>query len=111
MGMHDCPEHGWQDGEMTCSHVSVAVYAQALETAGTPRPPVLRVQVDLVDDGSYMLDTFVCGECADKYSLPNDTPVTGAHWESETKFPKLELVCSACLGRWLGYFPGTKQDH
>jgi hypothetical protein len=92
MGVVICKEHGRQEGSLGCDHVLSAVRNNV-----HPKPTLIHFSVDLLNDGTTVLQHSVCSACAEQFHLVEGTRLTGEEWEEPGRLPRLDLLCRRCL--------------
>jgi hypothetical protein len=112
MGLVVCDTHGPQQGPLCCQHVLDGSYGRTSSqvTAADPRR-VAFLRIDLLDDGSEMVDVVVCQECALRFGRVTGEILAGRHFGDENALPWVCPVCTPCLERWTGHpTPGWTSD-
>ena len=105
MGAVDCKKHGLHvAGPSCCDHVRMAV---AHSTAFIPYGIY---RFDVFSDGTLVQPYMLCTECATKYGLSVDEPISAEVWESEYLFPYVCPTCSQCFAEWSATARRTSAD-
>jgi hypothetical protein len=94
MGAVACERHGTHPGLLSCDHVHEAV------SNSIPLASLDIYRVDLLDDGTQLIDHMLCGKCAAQFGLAPSEPIPSASWEDDRKFPYVCPVCAACFLEW-----------
>jgi len=95
VGAVDCKKHGLHvAGPSCCDHVRKAVaYSTAFIPFGVYR-------FDVLGDGTLVQPYMLCTECASKYGLSVDEPISVEIWESDDRFPYVCPTCAQCFAEW-----------
>lgn len=92
MGVHQCPKHGRQSGPLCCRHLVDAV------SAGSEVPkPLVPFELDLLDDGTEILQVIVCASCVAASRLHPNSVVSGEAWSAEGAYPWVCPTCHICV--------------
>ena len=92
MGKIVCERHGAHPGILCCDHVREAV------SKSQPIFSIDRYRVALSED--HLLEHLICVECAMRFSLSPQDPISEDVWEDEKRFPNVCPVCVACYSQW-----------
>jgi hypothetical protein len=99
MGIVLCERHGRQTGPFVCGHIGGDAHGVAGSENVSP-DSVLRLELDLLEDGGWLFETFVCRACAGKYGLANAKTIPADMIEDEERFPVVAPACEKCLAAW-----------
>jgi hypothetical protein len=91
MGLVRCSRHGDQIGPLTCDHIHSEHHAIPDEIEA-----FVQFQIDLVDDGSVLLDAALCANCAKTVPVSSGETVSGRRSE-ERDFPYVAPICGLCF--------------
>lgn len=103
MGRVLCDRHGGQQGPLSCQHVLDGSDGVESPVASADPHAVVFLRVDLLDDGSEMLDVALCRECATRFARETGEVLAGRYFGDEGALPWICPVCNPCLERWTGH--------
>ena len=107
MGMVACGRHGHQTGPLACGHIGDDAHGIPGSTRVPPQS-VLRLDLDVMEDGSDLLEHSFCRACAEKYGLANLKTIPHDIWGSDDRFPYVAPVCELCFSDWSRGPPATE---
>jgi hypothetical protein len=99
MGMVLCKRHGGQTGPLVCEHIGRDAHGIA-DSAKVPADSSLRLELDLLEDGTELLEHFFCRECVNTHGLSTMKTIPHDLWGSQDKFPFVAPVCGKCFSEW-----------
>ena len=103
MGLVRCEEHGEQQGPLCCQHVLDGSYGQGPSPPKTDPGALAALRIDLLDDGSEMLDIVICRECAVRFGRSNGEVLASNYFGDDQALPWICPTCKPCLERWTGH--------
>ena len=95
-----CGRHGGQTGPMVCEHIGRDAHRMA-GSMKVPADSVLRLYLDVLEDGAEQLEHFFCPECASRYGLTSMKRIPHEVWDSKDRFPDVAPVCRECFREWM----------
>ncbi len=98
MGKVICTKHGGIMGVLSCEHVERGTI-QPLQ-----RISFAKYRIDVLGDGTELLDTLICVSCATRFQLSPSEIVPAEVFENENRFPYVAPSCPTCIAE------GTSQD-
>jgi len=100
MGMVSCERHGGQTGPLVCEHIGRVAHGIA-GSAKVPVDSILRLELDVLEDGTELLEHYFCRECVDKHGLATMKTIPHDLWGSQDRFPYVGPVCGKCFSAWM----------